>query len=172
MQPALAAPVTWTFNDVTLDIGGTVTGTFVFDAATNLYSDVSIDVDSDFLDARSFSEDPDFFHYDDVSTWPIQWDSSRISMETVWEGYPDGDYLYEVTYQTMAFAQALSNAGGEISIASGWGEFQYARDFSEYGGYRYMVTGGTVSAVPIPGAVWLFGSALVGLGWNLRRKVA
>jgi hypothetical protein len=27
----------------------------------------------------------------------------------------------------------------------------------------------TVSAVPIPAAVWLFGSALAGLGW-LRRK--
>jgi hypothetical protein len=28
----------------------------------------------------------------------------------------------------------------------------------------------TASAVPIPAAVWLFGSALVGLGWMRRRK--
>jgi hypothetical protein len=30
----------------------------------------------------------------------------------------------------------------------------------------------TVSTVPIPAAVWLFGSALAGLGWMRRRKTA
>jgi len=30
----------------------------------------------------------------------------------------------------------------------------------------------TVSAVPVPAAVWLFGSALAGLGWMHRRKTA
>ena len=35
------------------------------------------------------------------------------------------------------------------------------------------ITGGTVSAVPVPAAAWLFGSALVGLaGVGRRRKIA
>ena len=37
-----------------------------------------------------------------------------------------------------------------------------------YGGYDNIV----VDVVPIPAAVWLFGSALVGLGWLTRGKRA
>jgi hypothetical protein len=37
--------------------------------------------------------------------------------------------------------------------------------------YGYVASTQTVSAVPIPAAVWLFGSALAGLGW-FRRKTA
>lgn len=39
---AHAAPVTWTLTGVTFDDGSTVSGSFVYDAATNQYSNVAI----------------------------------------------------------------------------------------------------------------------------------
>jgi hypothetical protein len=172
VQPALAVPVAWTMHGVTLSNGGTVTGTFVYDADANLYSDVSIDVNSDILLNGSVADDPAMFlHYDDVSNWPVAWDSSTISMTNQWEGEYNGDAAIESTYQTFSFAQQLTNAGGVISIASGWGELQHVLNFGSGSGYTYTVTGGNVSAVPIPAAVWLFGSALAGLGY-LRKRIA
>ena len=37
-----AAPLTWTLNDAEFEDGSSLTGSFVFDAATNIYSDVNI----------------------------------------------------------------------------------------------------------------------------------
>ena len=34
----------------------------------------------------------------------------------------------------------------------------------------FLLPGGTITAVPVPAAMWLFGSALGGLGWMRRRK--
>lgn len=36
----------------------------------------------------------------------------------------------------------------------------------------WAVRSGDISAVPVPAAVWLFGSALAGLGWMRRRNIA
>ena len=47
-------------------------------------------------------------------------------------------------------------------------------NFSEGDTYRYYAEadfGGTITTVPVPAAIWLFGSALAGLGW-LRGKQA
>jgi len=37
---------------------------------------------------------------------------------------------------------------------------------------QFAINNVVVSAVPVPAAVWLFGSALAGLGWMRRRKTA
>jgi hypothetical protein len=51
-----------------------------------------------------------------------------------------------------------------------------ARLYLEEGDVSYDIENAqlsfTASAVPIPAAVWLFGSALAGLGWMRRRKTA
>jgi hypothetical protein len=39
---ALAVPLTWTLSGVALSDGGVVSGTFVYDASTNLYSSINI----------------------------------------------------------------------------------------------------------------------------------
>lgn len=39
----------------------------------------------------------------------------------------------------------------------------------EFGSYPTIIDNITVSAVPIPAAAWLFGSALLGLGWMGRK---
>jgi len=72
-----------------------------------------------------------------------------------------------------------SNANG-IGFSSGTayqGLYQYGGGYSGLNGYiddSLTITGNstltaTLAAVPIPAAVWLFGSALAGLGW-VRRK--
>jgi hypothetical protein len=38
------------------------------------------------------------------------------------------------------------------------------------GSYLHVLAQGGVPQVPVPAAVWLFGSALAGLGWLIRRK--
>jgi hypothetical protein len=67
------------------------------------------------------------------------------------------------SYLSLKFGSSLTNVGGVISISSG---SVYVPD----PGYGLILDpGATVSAVPVPAAVWLFGSALAGLGW-FRRK--
>jgi len=70
----------------------------------------------------------------------------------------------------LSFASALTSAGGEVLLD--WGKYQAA---DIYPGpcqliCAEIVSGSVVaSVVPIPAAVWLFGSALAGLGWLRRR---
>lgn len=65
----------------------------------------------------------------------------------------------------------LAQAGQVYSIylggASGNGA---ATQFSPHAGYQLNISTSAVSAVPVPGAAWLFGTALAGvLGFNKRR---
>jgi hypothetical protein len=66
--------------------------------------------------------------------------------------------------------------GDEVVLASGTHDLDFLNIVSaNFGGsqtYDFDATlSMTASAVPIPAAVWLFGSALAGLGW-FRRKTA
>jgi hypothetical protein len=66
---------------------------------------------------------------------------------------------------SLFYSDVLTDSGGDFSL-----EFN-----SQISGFLAQDDGaltGTVSAVPIPAAVWLFGSALAGLGWMRRRKTA
>jgi len=64
-----------------------------------------------------------------------------------------------------------------VPVGTGdWLNLQYLELFAEGNGFGYgyatvEIDNIVVSAVPIPAAVWLFGSALAGLGW-IRRKTA
>ena len=44
--------------------------------------------------------------------------------------------------------------------------------FDDAGTQNYYVSGATITAVPVPAAVWLFGSALMGLGWMRKKHIA
>jgi hypothetical protein len=68
-----------------------------------------------------------------------------------------------------------------ITLTDGVGDFSVIGSssfllFNEDGGVgstsNYYISEANISAVPVPAAVWLFGSALAGLGWFRRRQTA
>ncbi|MGI9309171.1 MAG: VPLPA-CTERM sorting domain-containing protein [Gammaproteobacteria bacterium] len=65
----------------------------------------------------------------------------------------------------MNFITPLTGQVGDVAVI----DFFDGRDWGT--GTNYSAGQGSFSAVPIPAAAWLFGSALAGLGW-LRRKQA
>ena len=75
-------------------------------------------------------------------------------------------------YYTNGGTVQTSLIGGDWSTAvldSSWQGLQSVEIFSAAVPYGSGIDNIVVSAVPIPAAVWLFGSALAGLGW-MRRK--
>jgi hypothetical protein len=60
---------------------------------------------------------------------------------------------------------------GTIDLSTGLGEVDYLKVVTEDGGsYTPGVNLAYLTAVPVPAAVWLFASALAGLGWLRRRN--
>lgn len=76
-------------------------------------------------------------------------------------------------YLRLDFDSPLTNAGGVINLSGE--EFVDWTDGVNYASNTRSIVSGTLvgsAAVPIPAAAWLFGSALVGLGFLRRRIVA
>ena len=154
-----AAPLTWTINNATLisdylGVEGTWTGSFDFDADTNVFSNVMV-----------------------VSSWPAYtfWEDNLGVTFTNSGGLPSPLELmsYEenmtglLSMMYMNFDSPLTNAGGVIGIStSSWQSGGNGTDAF------FDAPGATVSAVPIPAAVWLFASGLGLLGWMRRRRLS
>jgi len=158
---ALAAPVTWTLDNVTFypgggPDGGTISGTFVYDATLDVYSDVALSI-------SGFATDGPVEHGSGSAN---ELNASMDLAHSPWlELTPPDVYL--------RFSSALTNAGGTVAIVPGVvgssGSWIEQCNSYTYDCFGSDIVSGTVSAVPVPAAVWLFGSALAGLGW-LRRK--
>jgi hypothetical protein len=149
---ANAAPVTWAVDTLLFSDGGSAYGSFTYDENTNLYSDIDITtLDSDGRGSANYQQ--------------------------LVEGAGSYDkFLYVVGPGAgglrglgLFFGSSLTNTGGTVAITSGSEDFCDDYDCWPPDQTIRAVVSGSVSAVPIPAAVWLFGSALAGLGW-LRRK--
>ena len=146
-----AAPVIWTIDSLLFDDGGTGSGTFSYDASTNTYSNIDI-----------------------ITTAGIDFGGAAY-LSVAYFAPNDSDFLAAIVYPAegapaleLTFAAPLTNAGGTIAI-DGLGESLCGPECM-YPTVRLRdITSGQISAVPVPAAAWLFGSALAGLGW-LRRK--
>lgn len=103
MLPANAAPVVWTLDGVTRSDGGTVTGSFTYDAATNTYSAINI------ISTPGSSSVPAEAYGEPIPSVP-----------------PDATFLYlartplpsDLTNQNVIFFDytALTDAGGTVSL--------------------------------------------------------
>lgn len=123
-----------------------------------------------------------------VNTWFVGQDSYG-ALATVAMRKADGGafalHSIDLLLQTDPYGGSISYSGtlegggaANLSTAVGTGDWLnlVLVDFTAYGdgfglgGFTSVeIDNVNVSAVPIPAAVWLFGSALAGLGW-LRRK--
>jgi len=101
----------------------------------------------------------------DFSGWGVTWNGlANIPMGAgAWDGNPEG--VAEVTC-------GVDCSNGDTYTLTYSGTVPDG-DPSNFGGVRYsLTTTGTVSAVPIPAAAWLFGSAALGVAGLARRRKA
>jgi hypothetical protein len=171
--PVYAASVQWALQGVQFNDGGTASGTFSYDADTNTYSSINVTTTGgSVLGGQSFAG-----LVTDVGS-----DATRLGMAP----FPIGTVVGLPVF-LIRFGTALTNAGGTASLTLG----SYNPLFPAQGSYEAvcvqsgicgspiplsnirLVTAGSVVAqvVPVPAAVWLFGSALGVMGL-MRRKLS
>ena len=103
----------------------------------------------------------------DFSGWGVTWNGiSRIDMSSgAWDGNADGVAIVTCGVDCAEGDTYTLNYSATVP----------AGDPSGFGGvmYNFFLTGtvgAAVSAVPVPAAVWLFGSGLLGLAGVARRR--
>jgi hypothetical protein len=173
LSAAWAAPVEWTIEaaietDYTYDA---FTGTFYYDADTNQYSDIDIILYEGTSNQEHYLAETLNFSMGDS-------DANQVS-------FIDIDYPYSSSYGfpvlELYFSQPLTNSGGVVYLA-GTSEYVHGELSDDFGPLLFipnpddperLLTGTvTSSAVPVPAAIWLFGSGLAGLGWLRRKQTA
>ena len=170
-SPAHASPVQWTLQDVTFNDGGTASGSFFYDADTNIYSAINVTTTAgSVLAGQSFAS--------------LLSGGAETAFALNMAPFPSAT-LIGLPVLLLRFGTALTNAGGTSNLVLG----TYTPFFPAQGSYEAvcvindvcgapiplsnirLLTAGSVTAVPIPAAVWLFGSGLILLG-RFRHKQA
>ena len=159
---ATAAPLTWTIHEASLTSTfvamGTMSGSFDYDADTNVYSNLNITVNGFY----------DLAYPEDIYVWNGSYTTALPGTALQLNSQKPSPNPAEPVYLNLDFASALTGAGGTVSINTG----TVLTNALYNNNPPYTATlgaGATVSAVPAPAAVWLFGSALAGLAWLRRR---
>jgi hypothetical protein len=70
----------------------------------------------------------------------------------------------------LQFVDPLTSGGGTVNLVP-YSSYEWGKDYNN-NTFGLSLVSGSVSAIPIPAAIWLFGSALGGLGWMRHRKTA
>ena len=155
---ANAAVVTWTFQDVVFDDGGTLTGSFDYDADINRYSNIVIETTAG-ANLSGASYGVPFRPGGFISESPTNLVTVVSNDESILEG---------TTGIRFTWSDALTNAGGLVEIfvvQNGFQSFEATCE-SECGSFEAplrTIVSGSISApeVPLPAAFWFMGVGLV-----------
>ena len=170
LGPALAIPVTWTLDGAAFNDGASLNGSFVYDADTNTYSSILIEAEAS---PNQSSPQDALFSFDLLYSSANSYDSfsgNNVGLEGVNNNLLSCSFTFCERDFNLVYVSSLTNGGGIIGLDSASGERSATSGFTAE---RYLISGSLVgvAAVPVPAAVWLFSSALAGLGW-LGRKHA
>ena len=148
-MPTQAAMVAYSLNDVILDDGRQMTGTFTWDF-----------VEGDFENGTGLFTDLFIPSYgSDISALTITFDIGS-SIEFSLTGNIDNAGV-DITLFLLSALTSTSGANLDLSRS------KYSL---EVGAQKGVYTSGSVAPVPVPATVWLFGSGLIGLVGLARRK--
>lgn len=168
-----AAPVVWILNDVTFDDNSRIyDGQFTYDADTGIYSNISITTEASPLGPAGIVGNVYSILGNLVNASSST--ASRLDIANFVQYSIPGGSLLLVQNLILDFTAPLTNAGGTFSLAPASTETVLGPTqliHPEFDSTR-SVTQGTVSSVPVPPAVWLFGSGLGLLGFVRRKKPA
>ena len=150
---ANAVPVTWALEGAVFDDGGTASGTFTYDSDLNLFTQAAVTTTAgSVLDGEFFSLACSFEGCSD---------DNFVMLGTAGLGFP-GPLL------GLGLAGDMTNAGGSLQIIPNSGSSIEVDGVGPGQMSRFLVAG-SITAVPVPAAVWLFASALMALGWMRKR---
>ncbi len=153
--PAYAASITWTVNNANFQNGGTLTGTFDFDADTQSVGNFNL------VTTVPINNQPSGFTYTNPDTVLI---FNTTSFEILTPNATNTGALL------LSFASALTDAGGDVALS---GSSQESSTFGA-SGYLRGFTSGDVSAIgttPEPGTMALLGGSFV-MALLYRRRTA
>ena len=158
---AHANPVTWNLQNWTFNDGGTASGSFVFDASTGHYSNISVlSTDGTVRTGASYGlPDPASAGNASFAAWVT-------GLFADFTGTP----VIAVNWDS-----ALTDAGGTVGVDLAGFHAESGCANASCGGpggpFRFLTSGAvTTSEVPLPGTLPLFGLALAMLGAVRRRR--
>jgi len=159
MSGLQAATITWNLNGVTFDDGGAASGSFGFDATASTFSNINVTTSGGSISGDSYSTIDPLTSFNGIFAF-------------LTDNFPG-----QTNETAVAFflSGLMTDAGGSIllSVPMG-GEFLCINEdpCSSNNITLRTFSGGSITAVPVPAAVWLFGSALAMLGWIRRKKAS
>jgi hypothetical protein len=172
-----ASRVTLGLHDVFFDDGTMLLGTIDVESTTSMIIEGAMST----ISGPDFPASGTYTELCDDSGWRCH--DNNTSGQGAWLSFPpsNNDYsasgLYLVFASLFDFSPGASNPVGGYEMSDQFDfvdreDFENCRDnYPEC--YRRGIVSGYASAVPIPAAAWLFGTALIGLvGFGRRRKAA